>query len=116
MPQLIGVEHRSHRLYEAIDDIERDDAHGMPGGIEYQRSRLTVDLDVAQAGKGRASRSQEQTRDFLASEYGVGGCGGLATTIAVADDVGGEQTNQSLLVAGQDRIEEPPGEFLTLLT
>jgi hypothetical protein len=34
VPQLIGVEHPSHRLYEAIDDIERDDAHGMPGGIE----------------------------------------------------------------------------------
>jgi hypothetical protein len=41
--------------------------------------------------------------------------GGLATTIAVGDDVGGEQTNQSLLVAGRDRIEEPPRELFTLL-
>lgn len=34
MPQLVGVDHPSHRLYEAIDDIERDDAHGMPGGVK----------------------------------------------------------------------------------
>jgi len=34
VPQLVGVEHPSHRLYEAVDDIERDDAHGMPDGIE----------------------------------------------------------------------------------
>jgi hypothetical protein len=58
MTQFVGVDYCSHRLYEAIDDIERYDDHGVPGGIKQQRSRLTVDLHVTQGGRAKSPSSQ----------------------------------------------------------
>ena len=49
--KLVGVGDRAHGLHEAIRDVQREDDHDPPVGIEQESSRLTVDLREARRSR-----------------------------------------------------------------
>jgi hypothetical protein len=100
-----------HGLDQVVGDIQGHHRHGMAVGVQVQRSRLAVDLGVADAAYpeplGEGPELAEQPDDPLAPVDRAKAGGRLAAAVAVNDYVGGQQADQSLGVLGLDRLRAP---------
>jgi hypothetical protein len=119
MAELVGVGDRAHGLHQTIGNVEGHHRHGMPVGVQVQRSRLPVDLDIADAAHPQPLEEDgpelaDQLGDPLAPIDRAKAGWGLAAAVAVDDHIGGQQADQLLGVVGLDRLEEPPRQLLAL--
>jgi hypothetical protein len=116
--EFVGVDDGVHGLDKVVGDVEGHHRHGMPVGVQVQRSRLPVDLDIADAAHpeplGPGPELADQPDDPLAPIDRAKDGGGLAAAVAVEDHVGGQQADQALGVVGLDGLEEPPRQLLAL--
>jgi hypothetical protein len=115
MPQLVGVDHRGHRLdLAALGNVESEDADQPLGRVEHHRPGLPVHCDLAQRGAAEAgsggphSRQQRADHPHPAFER-------LGQAAAMQGHVVGQQLLERAEVAVLGGGEEPPGQALALL-
>jgi hypothetical protein len=92
--ELVRVDHRADRLYQAVGDVERYHACHPACGVVDHRARLAVDqggLPVRTILLGATEQPEDEPGDAVRPVQRLTPGQALAAAVADHDDVGGEQ-------------------------
>src|SRR6266542_2266761 len=98
MAQLVGVDDGTDGLDGAIDDVEGEHVGHLPLNVVADRPLVTVDFGRLEANPELAdlvAKASEQARDTICSHDRIRPLRHLASTVAVNDDVRGEELDQA---------------------
>jgi hypothetical protein len=118
MLELVGVDHRTDRLDQAVGDVEREDADHVAFGVVGHGTWLAVHHGRRAVGavvpRPAEQPEQEPGHPRCAVQRLAPGQA-LATAVADHDHVRSEEVQQAVEVTAADRLEEPAGYLVPLL-
>ena len=118
MLELVGVDHRAHRLDHSVGDVKDEDAGHPALGVVGHRAGLAVDHGRHGIGAlllRAAEQPEQEPGDPLRPVHRLGQGPALAAAVADHDHVGGEQAEQAVEVTAADRVQEAAGHLVALL-
>jgi hypothetical protein len=116
--KLVGVDHRTDRLHQAVGDVEGEDAcHPAFGVVDHgarlpvHQGRHAVDALLLRA----AEQPDHEPGDPLRPVHRLAQSPALASAVADRHHVGGEKFEQRAQVAAARSVEEAAGHLVALL-
>ena len=115
--ELVGIDDATHRLDNAVKDVEAENADDLALRVMSDEPRPAVD-EYRLDGYPQSGRLFEQTEDegghLVPSVEGLADGGRLAASIAVEDGVRGEEVHQLVEIAVAGSGKKGPKQGLAL--